>query len=282
MTTEDTARMLAPPKPVNHELDTALSTIGSRSTLQPEVVRTWLGLSRGQNGKTRVTFVWEPLPPSSSGPRMETPARVSLQAVAADGTPLYRGRAPDVAVDSAIPLNAAAAAASAPTPAAAKGPSEIVFEVPPGTMQLRMQVENQQATVIDTNTHEYKVPDLTAPQVQLSTPEVLRARTLKEYKDLDANPDAIPTPNRDFRRTDRLIIRVDAYAPGGGHLRSRPVCSIGPARHNDIAVGPGKSAGTHQIDLPLASLAAAEYVIEIAAKGESGTAKQMIAFRIGS
>ena len=71
LTTEDTARMLAPPKPVNHELDTALSTIGSRSTLQPEVVRTWLGLSRGQNGKTRVTFVWEPMPPSTSGPRME-------------------------------------------------------------------------------------------------------------------------------------------------------------------------------------------------------------------
>ena len=63
-------------------------------------------------------------------------------------------------------------------------------------MQLRMQVENQRATVIDTNIHECKVPDLTAPQVQLSTPEVLRARsTLKEYKDLDANPDAVPTPD---------------------------------------------------------------------------------------
>ena len=26
------------------------------------VVRTWVGTSRGENGKTRVTFVWEPLP----------------------------------------------------------------------------------------------------------------------------------------------------------------------------------------------------------------------------
>jgi VWFA-related protein len=283
LTTEDTKRMLEPPKPVNHELDQALSTIGSHSTLQPEVVRTWLGLSRGQNGKTRVTFVWEPIPPSLSGPKTETPARVSLQAMGADGTPLYRGRAPDVTVDSAIPLNAAAAAAAAPAPAAAKGPTELVFEVPPGTMQLRMQVENQHANVIDTSTHEYKVPDLTAPQVQLSTPEVLRARTLKEYKDFEANPDAVPTPNREFRRTDRLIIRVDAYAPGGGspEVTARLLDRAGVAM-NDIAVGPGKTTGEHQIDLPLASLAAAEYVIEISAKGESGSAKQMIAFRIVS
>ena len=106
----------------------------------------------------------------TNGPRTEPPARVSVQAVGADGTPLYRGRVPDVVVDSAIPLNAAAAAAAAPTPAAARGPSQLVFEVPPGTMQLRLQVENQRATVIDTNMHEDKVPDLTAPQVQLSTP----------------------------------------------------------------------------------------------------------------
>ena len=51
---------------------------------------------------------------------------------------------------------------------------------------------------------------------------------------------------------------------------------------NDIAVGAGKTPGGHQIDLPLASLAAAEYVIEISAKGESGSDKQMIAFRIVS
>jgi hypothetical protein len=119
--------------------------------------------------------------------------------------------------------------------------------------------------------------------VQLSTPEVLRARTLKEYKDIDANPDAVPTANRDFRRTDRLIIRVDAYGPGGGspEVTARLLDRAGEAM-NDIAVGAGKTPGGHQIDLPLASLAAAEYVIEISAKGESGSAKQMIAFRIVS
>ena len=26
-------------------------------------IRSWIGVGRGENGKTRVTFVWEPLPP---------------------------------------------------------------------------------------------------------------------------------------------------------------------------------------------------------------------------
>jgi hypothetical protein len=36
------------------------------------------------------------------------------------------------------------------------------------------------------------------------------------------------------------------------------------------------------IDFPLASLGAGEYVIQIDAKAESGTAQQMLGFRVGS
>jgi hypothetical protein len=36
------------------------------------------------------------------------------------------------------------------------------------------------------------------------------------------------------------------------------------------------------IDFPLASLAAGEYIIEVDAKAPSGSAQQMIAFRVGS
>jgi hypothetical protein len=36
-----------------------------------------------------------------------------------------------------------------------------------------------------------------------------------------------------------------------------------------------------EIDLPLSALAAGEYLIEINAKTESGTAQELIAFRVG-
>ena len=37
-----------------------------------------------------------------------------------------------------------------------------------------------------------------------------------------------------------------------------------------------------QIDFPLASLAAGEYLIQINAKGASGAAQQVLAFKVGS
>jgi hypothetical protein len=37
-----------------------------------------------------------------------------------------------------------------------------------------------------------------------------------------------------------------------------------------------------QIDFPLASLAAGEYIIQLNAKGPSGTAQQLIGFKVGS
>ena len=41
--------------------DRALGSI--EQTHRARFIRSWIGTSRGENGKTRVTFVWEPLPP---------------------------------------------------------------------------------------------------------------------------------------------------------------------------------------------------------------------------
>jgi hypothetical protein len=50
----------------------------------------------------------------------------------------------------------------------------------------------------------------------------------------------------------------------------------------DVPVSNQSSGSTHQIDLPLASIAPAEYLVEINATGEGGDAKQLIAFRLVS
>ena len=67
------------------------------------------------------------------------------------------------------------------------------------------------------------VRDLTAPVV-LGTPEVLRARTARDFRALASDPDAVPVAAREFSRTERLMIRVPAYAPSGADLRSRRGC----------------------------------------------------------
>ena len=50
----------------------------------------------------------------------------------------------------------------------------------------------------------------------------------------------------------------------------------------DVPVSTQSAGSTHQIDLPLASMAPAEYLVEVNAKGEAGDAKQLIAFRLVS
>jgi hypothetical protein len=69
---------------------------------------------------------------------------------------------------------------------------------------------------------------------------------------------------REFSRTDRLIIRVPAYGPGGStpalsvHLLSRAGSAM-----SELAPAPAPNTGMQQVELPLAALAPGEYVVEI-------------------
>ena len=97
LTTEDIARALAPRvEPPPKAVDTALASISAPAAAH-NTIRTWIGTSRGENGKTKVTFVWEPTPrvAGDRDGRSETPARVMVTAVGPDGSPYFRGRITD-------------------------------------------------------------------------------------------------------------------------------------------------------------------------------------------
>jgi hypothetical protein len=96
------------------------------------------------------------------------------------------------------------------------------------------------------------------------------------------NPAAVPTASRDFSRTERLLIRFDTYASDNSTPAvTAKLLNRAGQRMADIPVQ--TTAGQpFQIDFILASLAAGEYIIEIDAKSPSGTAQQMIGFKVGS
>src|SRR5207248_4218331 len=98
---------------------------------------------RGESGKTRVTFIWEPVPKAAGDRQTATvqPARVSLMAIGDDGAPIFRGRVPDVAVASASPGSGATGNGSGPLSTGARGPARVTFDAKPGKMQLRVSVE---------------------------------------------------------------------------------------------------------------------------------------------
>jgi VWFA-related protein len=263
LTEEDVARATAPPKPdapvaVTRALSLLAEPPGGRAA------RVWVGTARGESGRSRVTVVWEP-GRVEAGTRSLTPAaRILLTAVAPNGQPVFRGRVPEQAP----------AAATAPGGSAA-------FEVAPGQLQLKITVEGQDGEVLDASVREVAVPDYTQVQAALGTPRIYRGRTARDIQAIRADANAAPAVERLFSRTERLLVRVDSYGPGGtapavtGKLLNRAGSTMSNLAFQRAADGP------FEIELPLSSLAAGEYLIELTAKSESGTAQETIAFRVG-
>jgi VWFA-related protein len=250
-----------PPKAISAALAVVAQPVRSR------LIRTWIGTERGQGGRMRVSFVWEPTPPlpGSAPPRAsDVPARVSLVVAGADGTPFFRGRVPDAAPSGA-----------SPTPG-----SRVTFDVPPGAMQLRIAVEGADAETLDSETREITIPDLSGGRTAFGTPEVFRARTLPELQRLKADGAARPTPAREFSRTERLFVRAAVYGPDGASptVTARLLNRSGQPM-SGVQVSRG-SAGDFEIDLPLAGLAVGDYVLELKAASDGGEAQELVGFRI--
>jgi VWFA-related protein len=280
---EDVARATAPSKPEPPAaVSKALSSLAEPTGGRP--ARFWIGTTRGENGMSRLTFTWEPIEIAATDTRTEPASRVALTAVSREGQPLYRGRLPATTQGSggstAPPPGAASAPATAASGTSARGGS-VTFDVPPGQLELRITVEGERGQVVDSTVRELTVPDYTRVQVTLGTPRLYRARTVREMQSVRANQDAIPAAGREFSRADRLLVRVDAFAPGGlvPEVTAKLMNRSGAAM-SDLAIQPG-AAGSFEAELPLSSLAAGEYLIELTAKAPSGTVQDTVAFRVG-
>jgi hypothetical protein len=151
--------------------------------------------------------------------------------------------------------------------------------VAPGKMQLRVAVEGSSDQVLDSEIREISVPDLTAAQPMLSTPEVFRTRTLRDFQQQKEDPQAVPVATREFSRTERVFLRVAAYGPANMPPKARLLNRAGQAI-NDLQVTPAPgSSGSSQIELTLSGLAAGEYLVEISA-GDAPDVKELVAFRL--
>ena len=267
LTVQDVARALAPRVEPPRAVENALASISVPAAAY-KTIRTWIGTSRGAGGKTKVTLVWEPMPGMAGdrNARSEAPARVMVTAVGPDGAPYFRGRVPEVAP-----------AATPGAGAAPAGASRATFEANPGKAQLRLSVEGSSSQVLDVETREIAIPDLTAADVMLGTPQLMRARTARDLQQIKGNPDAVPVAMRDFSRAERLVVRVPAYGPGD----TTPAVSARLLNRNgqpmsDVPVGPSAAPDTQEMELALAALAPGEYILEI----KAGEVSELVGFRV--
>jgi VWFA-related protein len=274
---EDVARATAPPKPEPPAaVMKALSSLAAPRGGRP--ARFWIGTARGDAGMSRVTIAWEPTANGAADGPVEVAASVAVSVFSREGKPLYKGKAGE-AGGKAAETGTAGKSETTPAVAASRGGS-VSFEAPPGQIQIRMNIEGERGQILDSETRELTVPDYTVMTVILGTPRFYRGRTVRELQTIRANAASVPTVDREFSRSERILIRVDAYAPGGlapdvtAKLLNRNGSAMSEMKFNAVD-------GMFETELPLSALAAGEYLLEITAKGLAGTSQDTVAFRVG-
>jgi len=277
---EDISRIANPAKEVARPVQTALASIAT-SVQASRYVRTWVGSQRGEGGKTRVTVVWEPMP-APPGSRREAIAGLAVLAADASGGLVFRGRSTGAAGPGRAG-NGPGTAPAGPTTGGAAAQS-VTFDAPPGKLELRLTVEGTDgAGTLDRENQTVDIPDFSAPQPHLSTPRVFRARTARDVQLLQADPVATPTVAREFSRTERLLIRFDAYAPGTERAEpSARLLNRAGQKMADLMVTSITAGGTHAVDVGLNTVPPGEYLVEVAIGGATGETSTLIAFRVGS
>jgi len=253
LTANEAERALAPKKAGPPPAVTqALATLAATTQQRRNLTRTWIGMSPGANGKTKISFVWSPAP-AVPGVKRETPTQVSLLAGGANSDLYFRKRA--------------------------VAPGRVEFEVPPGPVDLEIAVEDAAGEVLDRETRKLVVPSL-GLGLTLSTPELFRGRTLPEWQKLAADPAAMPVIERDFRRTDRLLLRVGAQSAAGAPVLTARLLNRDGGEMSVLPVTAAGFGDFSHIDVPLAALPAGDFLIEVTAKDGAEQASTLVAIRV--
>lgn len=238
-------------------LDPPAVPIARRALRRSTAINAWTGVSRGADGRARLSVTWEP--------RAGQPHAVRISAKTSGGQSLFEGEI---------------AAAGAST----TGTADLaVFDAPQGRVELDMAILSMAGAVLDTDVRDVDVPDLSARAKGpiILTPEIVRARTAPEFRTLSSDPSAAPTPSRAFTRADRLLIRVPVWDPAGGSVQVTATVTNaigGSMRAIDRSDRPGDDRA--RFELPLAWLAPGAYQVVLTAKSEAGEAREAVRFAV--
>lgn len=249
-------------EPAGARRDNGLPPLTLRAS---RLIRPWFGTARGPEGRTRVTFVWEPAPRVHGERGRELPSRVTLSVFDGGGVRLFEG--------AVRPVGASLFGATEDTRA--------VFESAPGRLRVEMSIQDAAMRRLDSDVRELVVGRFPGP-IAFGTAQVFRARSAREVRVIteDANP--VPVASRQFSRADRLILRVPVYVAAGAAtpaVSARLVSGFGSTMR-ELPVDRGPGIDIHQIDVSLAGLAPGDYAVDLRVQHPEGVARDTVAFRV--
>jgi len=227
------------------------------------LIDVWFGVTRADATQGRVVVTWEP-GFRTVGTGRTGAARVNLKATTRDGKVLFEGMLAPMQVGGV---------------ADAMSADRAEFDAPAGRVQIDMTILGMAGEKLDVDARDLDVPVMSGALPLLLPAILISTQSAREFRAVTADANAAPDPSRQFRRTDRLVIRVPAYASGGpvrvtGRLLNR---LAQPMRDLDVLPDAG---GVTQFDLPLATLAPGEYYLLFSVPGPSGPVDQRVGFRI--
>jgi VWFA-related protein len=227
------------------------------------LIRPWFGLSVSDEGRMRVAFVWEPSPGVPGARNSVAAARIELTVLDDDDGVVFQG--------PVLPTG--------PVVTAQAEPARAVFETEPGRLRLRMKIQDATGRDVDSDVRDLDIRDVRG-RVSIGTPEFLRARNALELRTLHENPQAVPVSSREFSRTEQLLIRFPAYAPGAAPVSaSARLLNFAGQQMRTLDVRRTPQGG-FAVDVALAGLASGEYLLEIAVMSDAGRASERIPFRV--
>ena len=221
------------------------------STARAErLVDVWIGAGPAPDGAATVTVAWTPHP---SAGRADPTRTVTVAVKGAGGD-----RSFDARLDAGT----------------------LSFPSPPGAVQLRTTVRDASGTILDEDRRPFSVPDLSAAELAINPPVLLRARTVADARAIAEGGSAVPFAGREFNRTDHLYVRFSVYGASAAEaeVSARLTTKAGAALLALPVVRMG--AGGCQLEVPLASLARGDYLIAVAAAHGEERTRALVPLRV--
>lgn len=223
------------------------------------LVQVWSGVTRMSGGEARLAVTWEP-GTGPAGMGKSPAARVDVKATTADGKVLYEG--------TLVPVRSGGDGTRAE------------FSAPAGRVQIDMTVLGISGQKLDTDVRDVEVQMPKDATPLLLPPMMIATGSAREFRDAAADLSVAPIPSRQFRRTERLIIRVPAYAASGAvPVTARLLNRVGQTM-KDLVTLPSDGSDVTQFDLSLAPLAPGDYFLLISVQGPTGPIAQRVPFKV--
>jgi VWFA-related protein len=224
------------------------------SQLTPDTARRsvdlWIGTGLGPGGQPQVSLSWAPRDAGDS-PDGGDVASATVVATSESG-PAFDGE-----VDR----------------------DGLTFDAPPGPLRITFSARDATGDVLDRHDRTVDVPDPAARAMWISSPVVIRTSSALELRHVRADPSPTPTPEREFSRNDRLLIRFAVHGANAAaaavsarllNNRAQPLTTLSVAR----------TGASGEIDLPLISIARGEFLVAIEALHTSDRAQVYVPIRI--